>query len=720
MWFFQRKRKNTVLPRGRRLIFDQLEDRMLLSISYPVDPSAVVVDNGTLTANFIPVDNLTVGADATVDLTPLPGNPSEDMSIKNAVNNGSLNITGGEKTIGTLSGTGNTTVSDGSTLTATSIVQNTLTIGAGATVVIAPIPGGPLPLPPSTTGSTPAPADMSSMIDGGTLTYNSDALPNLSTVNSPTLVCTDPPDVKNAWRSTQVIVGGDPVYFPPDSDTNYQTPIQETLYENRFGGTIAAQQDYQNVARDETISNQTSYWANDSDSLASNTSYGEGSVDNIVVGSNELTVITSDQGSKVETTNNENNFPIDQTISRNGADQLEIINNIGVNEYEEPYFYTQYKAGDMEYIDSLYGSSPGSDNLAKTQAGDQPATVSFKVAHGTSTFSQVVTTLTGGIATGDYGQPTSAASGYDKDLGGPLWLNNVPGQDLVYYAGHQVVVMLFGLKPGHSSCNTLASSPISTNAGTMEAWINGKPNSMYEVGYDIFVTTIVTAADPSNPGLGGPPSGGVASINVADAFGYRFDGSGACCSSVNPIPNGKILKTTYFWNNGDLVKTNASGNAEIVFVSPMNMRNNGPGLVVYIATIFIDFVDFIGSDAPQIIMSKSLNGGPDNHFVLPYTSTGQISLSDLDSPDPDKYSSPFEKFEGANIQSKSLDVISTSIIYNQTSIFKSTVRLNNSDSPYTDEISMVKRKRNKLMDIDFWNQYVDSLGIDTNILEGEI
>jgi hypothetical protein len=59
-------------------------------------------------------------------------------------NNGALNITSGSKTVGALSGTGNTTLSASTQLTATSVVQNTLTIGAGSTLTIAAIPGGPL------------------------------------------------------------------------------------------------------------------------------------------------------------------------------------------------------------------------------------------------------------------------------------------------------------------------------------------------------------------------------------------------------------------------------------------------------------------------------------------------------------------------------------------------------------------------------------------------
>jgi autotransporter-associated beta strand protein len=52
-------------------------------------------------------------------------------------------VDSGTQTVGTISGIGNTTLMDGSNLTATSVSQGTLTIGAGATLTIAAIPGGP-------------------------------------------------------------------------------------------------------------------------------------------------------------------------------------------------------------------------------------------------------------------------------------------------------------------------------------------------------------------------------------------------------------------------------------------------------------------------------------------------------------------------------------------------------------------------------------------------
>jgi hypothetical protein len=92
--FCLQNKKRSSQTRNRKLYFDQLEERAMLSIVYPVDPSAVTVDNGILTATFIPLENLTINPRATVDLTALPGDPTENLSIKNTANNGSLNITG--------------------------------------------------------------------------------------------------------------------------------------------------------------------------------------------------------------------------------------------------------------------------------------------------------------------------------------------------------------------------------------------------------------------------------------------------------------------------------------------------------------------------------------------------------------------------------------------------------------------------------------------------
>ena len=49
----------------------------------------------------------------------------------------------GTHTLGNISGTGNTTLTAASNLTVTSLSQGTLTLGAGATLTIAAIPGGP-------------------------------------------------------------------------------------------------------------------------------------------------------------------------------------------------------------------------------------------------------------------------------------------------------------------------------------------------------------------------------------------------------------------------------------------------------------------------------------------------------------------------------------------------------------------------------------------------
>ena len=66
------------------------------------------------------------------------------ISASSAItNNAVLRIISGDHTVGTIAGVGETQVVSGS-LTVGSIVQNSLTIEAGATVVIAALPGGPL------------------------------------------------------------------------------------------------------------------------------------------------------------------------------------------------------------------------------------------------------------------------------------------------------------------------------------------------------------------------------------------------------------------------------------------------------------------------------------------------------------------------------------------------------------------------------------------------
>ncbi|MGA2060615.1 MAG: autotransporter-associated beta strand repeat-containing protein [Thermoguttaceae bacterium] len=65
-------------------------------------------------------------------------------AISTSATTATFQVNGGTHTVGTISGTGNTNLLAGSSLTATSVTQGTLTIGAGATLTIAAIPGGPL------------------------------------------------------------------------------------------------------------------------------------------------------------------------------------------------------------------------------------------------------------------------------------------------------------------------------------------------------------------------------------------------------------------------------------------------------------------------------------------------------------------------------------------------------------------------------------------------
>jgi autotransporter-associated beta strand protein len=64
-------------------------------------------------------------------------------AISTAATTATFQIDGGTHTVGNISGVGTTNLLAGSSLTATSVVQGTVTLGVGARLTIAPIPGGP-------------------------------------------------------------------------------------------------------------------------------------------------------------------------------------------------------------------------------------------------------------------------------------------------------------------------------------------------------------------------------------------------------------------------------------------------------------------------------------------------------------------------------------------------------------------------------------------------
>ena len=124
----------------------------------------IAVNSGTLTINNNTGTATAVGT-GTVSVTVVPtatlqlaGSASALNSSINVTNNGStaqgggLSVTGTSQVVGVVSDTsapgsttaysGDTVVGPGASLTATQILQNTLTIGAGATVTIAPSGSG--------------------------------------------------------------------------------------------------------------------------------------------------------------------------------------------------------------------------------------------------------------------------------------------------------------------------------------------------------------------------------------------------------------------------------------------------------------------------------------------------------------------------------------------------------------------------------------------------
>jgi len=642
MWFSQEKRKRAFISRGRRLTFDQLEDRTLLSISYPVDPGVVAVEGGTLTANYIPVDNLTIDTNAAVELTPLPGNPTEDLSIKNAANNGLLDITGGNKTIGTISGTGDTTVSDGATLTVTSIVQNTVTVGAGSTLEIAPCPGGPLSGDSENSSTTTIdPNTYSAVMDGGTVHYCSDALPNLSAANDAQLICTDPmtvtvedgtlhvdsypsgivtvtpganivveptpdgpwmdggtlhyntkvlpnvtavndailvqtdqSDLSNAWRSTETVVGGDPILFDimgPDgsttsrntdpstwpehdmNDTDTRTPELSTVYKNRFDKIIAAEQSYEDLAWNGTISDHiddsAGHWNYDGNEQL----YGEGSIVSIVPATDKLVVTPSNVGETGLLTYGYEGEPYSLTYFRDGIEQLTCYSDGTVVCGGQTYTMSNYPGTHAD--SSTPDVSPSS--LRGRYKGPY-----IDVISGTGWFEYLLGY--GADPPGDFGQPASKSFGFvHRNDDGSI----------------SVLIGLYGPNtPGGHSCNTIKNG---VNAGTIIASLKYSPH--LTVTYLVQATLCCTVtSDPNStqPAIGevswtikpGPGSTGGAEV-----------GSRTTVGPANPITTGNMRSDMSSYAAFITVAPNST-----IITIDVRMADGGSGNVIYYIWFKID------------------------------------------------------------------------------------------------------------------------------------
>ena len=119
-----------------------------VSISGPltVQGGGVVILNLASTPTLTSSASLAIAGGATPTTLNVGGtaDPFSSGSIHMAVvNNGIFNIMSGSKHVGDLSGTGSTSLFASTQLTATSVSQSVLTLGAGATLTIAAIPGGP-------------------------------------------------------------------------------------------------------------------------------------------------------------------------------------------------------------------------------------------------------------------------------------------------------------------------------------------------------------------------------------------------------------------------------------------------------------------------------------------------------------------------------------------------------------------------------------------------
>jgi autotransporter-associated beta strand protein len=113
---------------------------LLSGVNTYTGPTRVAAGRLSVVGRLSGTSGVTVDAAGTLELSN-PGSsvllPSVDISAQ-----GVLNVTGGNQEIGVISGTGSTSVAAGCRLTANSIVQDTLTIGAGGSVTIRPTTAG--------------------------------------------------------------------------------------------------------------------------------------------------------------------------------------------------------------------------------------------------------------------------------------------------------------------------------------------------------------------------------------------------------------------------------------------------------------------------------------------------------------------------------------------------------------------------------------------------
>ncbi len=455
----------------------------------------------------------------------------------------------------------------GGTLTVSSIHCSTLIIGGGA--------GG---------GGIGGPGTMS----GGTLRYSSDAFDEpIYAENGATLICTDPADPANAWRSTEVTPGGPSIEVPIDETTNATREFGPlTTYENRFGQIIATSQDYTDTVNGVTTSH-TSYTANVRGTDAA-TVYAEDAIAAIVPAT-DLTVTTTNQGTVVEQTGQLCN----QTVTRDGAVQLNVTDDGSTRTVTiGPEVFTQ--------------PSGSGDIQPHALAGPIPE---FEVAHGTGFWEGVGAQIGGSCPSGDYAQPPSSGSGfYSINTNAPLKQCNV-------------TVMLFGTT-GYS-CNTLQSSTISNNSGTIKGEIQSwKPVATYIVNYVVEGTLYVTTTDPSNPTLGGTPNGGVF-VTLTDAGGFSDKIGEVSVSSTTPITTGGVHKVFIAPHAGAVTVSCGGGSKAWVATLSPSMANRGPGLVVFVGMMQITSITLVTPPNPP-----GGGGNAASAIVVPITQEAEWKITE--------------------------------------------------------------------------------------------
>ncbi len=124
------------------LVFNHADS---LTYAGAISGSGTLTKNGTGSLTLQGNNSYTGSTNINHGQLILDGGDLADVSTVNVADGASLSVISGTPVLGDVAGQGSTSISgSGTVLTASSLNQSTLTLGPGATLVIAPIPGGPL------------------------------------------------------------------------------------------------------------------------------------------------------------------------------------------------------------------------------------------------------------------------------------------------------------------------------------------------------------------------------------------------------------------------------------------------------------------------------------------------------------------------------------------------------------------------------------------------